>query len=450
MNTSWAFLFFGRESVVYLANEMAVSVMLISVKVFMLVLLSQSSKKANNMSLSKSSSKKSPFKKWILSGSQLSPFHLKVAALLTFKGIAFDDYPSAGGFLANLKVSIRVLLLKAGRLKLTYPAFTRLDEFPLVPFLFGPKGENLYDSSSIAVWLDQNITSQRAAVVRVSTDPKINFLVQLVDEYFDEFGLYMVHHARWKMSAQDNTAGMRLATEMSSIIGPLKNIVAKGFSARQVRRCPYLFSVAPQGYKVDGLAQDRQVPARSGFPATHDFLEKSYHNILHALESILASRSYLFGERFTLADASLYGQLGMNLTDPTAANWIKEQAPNVYEWLLKIHKGDYGAHNDNAQLKPDETLKPLLDEISRTYYPLMKLNEAAYEEHKAGGETVFNEKAFWKRKSLYSGKVDGHPFTSVVKTFQVKTWRNIKACWQGLDQDDQTDLTNTFPGIKPI
>jgi len=387
--------------------------------------------------------------KWILSGSQLSPFHLKVAALLKFKCIPFEDYPGDGGLWGNLKVSARVLLLKAGILKLTHPEFTKLDEFPLVPFLFGPNGENLYDSSAIASWLDNNLDKAGKEVVTPCDDEKVNFVIQLVDEYFDEFGLYMVHHARWKMSAADNTAGARLAQEMSSLIGPLQTKVATGFSARQVRRCPYLFSVAPQGYQEQGLHQNRQPPSRKGFPATHDLLEKSYLNILKALEPIFSTRPFLLGQRFTLADASLYGQLGMNLTDPSAANWIKETAPAVYAWLLKIHEGDFSSHKDEGELMVDEILQPLLQEISRTYYPLMKQNEAAYLEHTEAGETLFNEKAYWKRRGLFDGELDGQPFRSVVKTFQVKTWRNIKQLWLELDTGVQSQLVERFPTIDP-
>ena len=387
--------------------------------------------------------------KWILSGSQLSPFHLKVAALLKFKGIPFKDYPGEGGFWGNLKISARVLLLKAGVIKLTYPKFTKLDEFPLVPFLFGPNGENLYDSSAIATWLDNNLAKPGREVVNPSDDEKVNFVIQLVDEYFDEFGLYMVHHARWKMSAADNTAGMRLAQEMSSLIGPLQGKVATGFSARQVRRCPYLFSVAPQGYQQEGLPRDRQPPSRKGFPATHNLLEKSYLNILQALEPIFSTRPFLLGQRFTLADASLYGQLGMNLTDPSAANWIKDNAPAVYAWLLRIHEGDFSTHKDAGELMVDDSLQSLLKEISGTFYSLMKQNELAYVQHTNAGETLFNEKAYWKRRSLFNGELDGQPFRSVVKTFQVKTWRNLKQLWQGLNRDSQSQLVERFPAIDP-
>ena len=114
---------------------------------------------------------------WILSGSELSPFHLKVAALLKFKDIPFRDFPSQGGFVDNIRISRRIAKLKAGKLPLTYPEFTELDEFPLVPFLFGANGENLYDSSAIATWLDTHLSNNSNTVVKVGKDPKIHFLI---------------------------------------------------------------------------------------------------------------------------------------------------------------------------------------------------------------------------------------------------------------------------------
>lgn len=398
-------------------------------------------------------------KPWILSGSELSPFHLKIAAMLRFKGISYKEYPSEGGALDNLLIQLRLKRLKLGLATLTYPQFSDLDEFPLVPFLFGPNGENLYDSSAIAHWLDEHAFAHggrqdATALVNRNDHADQNFLLQLIDDYFDEFGLYMVHHARWKMSATDNNAGQRLAAEMPMITAPIRPFIANFFSARQVRRCPYLFSVAPEGFHIDGIREDRIVRPHQDFPATHGVLEESYLNILQALEPIFASRNYLLGASFTLADASLYGQLGMNLTDPSAANFIESHAPSLYRWLLAIHRGDFPRSsqkqltNETADLQ-DPLLKPLLAEIVRIYYPLMRQNEAAYHQHKQAGETLFNEAAFWQGRGIFSGNLDGHEFKSVVKTFQVKVWRNLKDKWQALPTDSKAVLLQCFPNLEP-
>tara|TARA_R110001592_G_scaffold135779_1_gene352242 strand:+ start:7099 stop:8313 length:1215 start_codon:yes stop_codon:yes gene_type:complete len=383
---------------------------------------------------------------WVLYGSELSPFHLKVAAILKAKKIPFREFPRQANTIENIRIQLRLKLLKAGLLKLTYPEFTEYDEFPLVPFLFGPNGENIYDSSAIASWLDQQTNT--VSIVKVGDDKKLHFLTQLIDEYFDEFGLYLVHHSRWKTSAKDNTAGRRLAKEMPLAIAPFRSLVDSFFSHRQVRRLPYLFSVAPKDYYINGVAKKKQPPNHDNFPETHYLLEQSYLNILNGLEPIFKSRPYLFGDRFTLADASLYGQLAMNLSDPSAAKWIEATAPNVFAWLNRIHQGDFSSNVPDSELIADDLLKPLLHEIVRIFFPLMHQNEVAFEQHKAAGETLFNETAFWRRKSLYRGELDGQPFASVAKSFQVKVWREIKQSWKQLEPTDKAELGELYSGLS--
>ncbi len=383
---------------------------------------------------------------WVLYGSELSPFTLKVAALCRHKGLGFRFLPEEGGTLENLRVQIRRALLVRRRLPLTWPRMTELDEFPLVPFLFGPAGENLYDSSSIAGWLDQYEPLRGRSVPVVPTgDPATRFAAWLIDEYADEYGLYMVHHNRWKVSATDNDAGRRLAREMRSLVGAAQPLVAGAFRARQVRRMPYLFSTAPEGFRIPDMPKRLQPPSRSGFPATHELLEDSFARLLNALEAILQHRPCLLGHRFTVADASIYGQLGMNLTDPSAAALIKARAPTLYGWLKQIHRGNFPGSRADGDIGIDRVLTPLLAEICRTYVPLMKQNLAAYRRWRGQGETLFNEAAFNRGKSLYDGLLDGRPFRSVAKTFQVKTWLDMRRRWAGLDAGARRALADVLP-----
>ena len=146
--------------------------------------------------------------------------------------------------------------------------------------------------------------------------PDSPFIASLIDEAFDEYGLYMVHHQRWVSSAEDTTMGEVTAGELSRLLFPpfswrLRRTVPR----RQTRRCPYLFSVAPKGYSAD-VEPLRVPPAREGFPPTHTLLNQSWHQYLAAMESLLSVQPYLLGHRFTVADASAYGQLSMNLIEP--------------------------------------------------------------------------------------------------------------------------------------
>ena len=231
---------------------------------------------------------------WILWGSTLSPFALKVEALLRFARLPCRWLPMQGRFAEALCFAKRRRALVRGRLPLRWPPPDPLDEFPLVPFLFGPNGENLYDSSAIGAWLDAERHTVGSPLLPEG-DPALRFAVRLVDEALDEVGLYLVHHNRWVVSAHDNGAGARLAREMRPLLGPLAPILARSFPARQVRRLPYLFSVAPDDAAFADLPKRLRPPARPGFPATHALLDAAYARLLDALEPLLAAQPFLFG-----------------------------------------------------------------------------------------------------------------------------------------------------------
>ena len=383
---------------------------------------------------------------WIVYGSELSPFTLKVLAMCRYKGLSHRFFPEQGSNLENMKIQLRKERLLRGQIPLTHPVFTAEDEFPLVPFLFGPEGENLYDSSAIAHWLDEAapLEFKRSPLVPKES-AALAFAVSLIDEYADEFGLYLVHHNRWKVSALNNNAGQRLSKELPVLVAPFRKKIDAFFSERQVLRLPYLFSVAPKGYKVTGLAKDRLPPHVEGFPPTHNLLEEAFENLLQALEPIFSTRSYLLGERATLADMSLYGQLGMNLSDPEAKAWIERVAPNTLQWLERMHVGDFIRSRSGNELVLHEDLAPLLKEICRTFVPLMQQNLAAYNKFLAMGEKQFNEAAFNEGKCLYNGEINGLPFRHVAKTFQAKVWRELQQQWRELPDLDRAELLPLLP-----
>jgi glutathione S-transferase len=368
---------------------------------------------------------------WTLWGSTLSPFALKVEAMLRFAGLRYRWLPAQGGFVDGARFEVRRRRLVSGQLPLTWPPLSDLDEFPLVPFLFGPRGENLYDSSAIGAWFDaQGLNG--AAPLLPAGDAALRFAVQIVDEALDEVGLYLVHHNRWVVSARDNDAGARLAREFRPLLGPAAAAIARSFPARQVRRLPYLFSVAPPGDAFADLPARLRPPARPGFPPTHALLEEAFAELLAALEALLAVQPFLFGERFTLADASVYGQLGMNRADPSAFAAIGRAAPAVHAWIERIARGDFRGHRADGAIALGDAHAPLLDWIGATFVPLMKQNRDAWQRHVACGETRFNESAFDAGRALYDGVLRGQPFRSVAKTFQVRVWRDLRRAWDAL------------------
>lgn len=373
----------------------------------------------------------------MLWGFTASPYLLKMQSLLDYAGLSWERWPEQASRLGALRMGVRLTLAKRRAAVKRYPAMSQeMDEYPAVPFYSLDGRAFYYDSSALAYHLDRDRESSRLSLV--PEEASLAFLCQLIDEAFDEFGLYMVHHMRWVGSARSTPMGDMTAREMRSLLPPgMQRNVAQRLCRRQVVRCPYLFSVAPKGFDA-GVAAERTPKSRAGFPPTHALLDEAWRSYLSAMEELLSARSYVLGERFTLADASAYGQLGMNLVDPEACELLQKLAPRTYRWLCAIRDGEHTG--SEGELAPDPVLQPLVGIISETFLPLMAQNERAFREATERGETVFNEAAFRRGRALYDGELLGHPFRSVAKTFQVRVWRELQAAWGDLDAGDRNHL----------
>lgn len=384
---------------------------------------------------------------WTLFSSELSPFALKVDVMLDFTRVPHHWCPAEASFFEALRTERRVRQIRRGRRALTWPARDEWQEFPAVPFLLGADGQDLFDSSAIGEWLGRADSPARPDTTALlpADDPALRLAIRLVDEYLDEFGLYMVHHNRWVVSARDNDAGVRLGEEARTLLGPLGPVLGRGFARRQVRRLPYLFSVAPADAAFGDLPRALRPPTRAGFPPTHALLESRFAALLTALEARLGTAPFLFGARFTLADASVYGQLAMNLSDPSAEAWIAREAPTVRAWLERLSRGDFSGHDPQGALALTAELALLLTEVAEIFVPLMQQNLAAYESFREAPGARFNEAGFDAGQSLYDGKLGDHAFRSVAKRFQAGVWRSLRAEFDALSRDDQNRLTALMP-----
>ncbi|MFT4613640.1 MAG: glutathione S-transferase [Bacteroidia bacterium] len=378
---------------------------------------------------------------YILWGVTASPYQLKMQALLDYTGCSWQRWPQQAGRVAAMRTAWRLQRAKQRGAVRRFPAMaTGLDEYPSVPFYTRDGRDFFYDSSSLARHLDHESDTSDS---RLLPDSGLeSFLCHLIDEAFDEFGLYMVHHMRWVGSARTTPMGERTAGEYASLLPPgAGSVMARQLPRRQVRRCPYLFSVAPAGYEC-GVAPALTPPARVGFPATHELLDEAWRAYLAAMEHVLERQPYLLGGRFTLADASAYGQFGMNLVDGDATRLMAELAPHTFAWLRRIESGEH--LTQAGEVYASDSLQPLLEIIGRTFLPLMAQNESAYDKALTGGETLFNEAAFDQGRSLYDGELLGQPFRSVAKSFQVVVWRALKSHWADLAPAVQAQLRQSF------
>ncbi|MFT5483758.1 MAG: glutathione S-transferase [Halieaceae bacterium] len=376
-------------------------------------------------------------------GLTASPFQLKMQALADAAGFSWQRWPDQAGVFAAISTYLKLSVARRASAIERFPKRdAHLDEYPGVPFYSLDNSRFFYDSSGLAHHLDQLVESTQPLVPR---EPHLNFICKLIDEAFDEFGLYMVHHNRWAVSAATNRMGQITSHEMRKLLPPgFRQFVARKLARRQVRRCPYLFSVAAPDFDA-GVADHLTPPAREGFPPTHDILNDAWRRYLAAMEQVLKQQPFLLGHRFTLADASAYGQLSMNLEDGRAAELLAELAPLTHRWLCMIRDGAHTAYT--GELSLSESLQPLLKIISDTLVPLMQQNEAAYCAALKRGQTLFNEAAFDKGEALYDGSLLDMPFRAVVKTFQIPVWRDVCGTWAELGENDRVQLQLMFSSL---
>ena len=147
---------------------------------------------------------------YILWGVELSPFVLKLQATLNYSGKTFRRLPMQGSYLENAKLIRDLETAKRLNQVTRYPEFNPLfDEYPSVPYLTEDGTLFQYDTSSIAHLFDSLAQPQQPRLF--PDDPVCNFVAQLIDEAFDEFGLYLVHHMRWVVSAKTTPMGRRTA-----------------------------------------------------------------------------------------------------------------------------------------------------------------------------------------------------------------------------------------------
>ena len=302
-----------------------------------------------------------------------------------------------------------------------HPRVDALDEYPLVPFLIVDDRRVLYDTSALAQWIDDCHPAPAGRLI--PTDPAVAFVARLIEEAFDELGLYMVHHNRWVMSAATNDAGARLAREFRRVL-PRHGVDhgAALLRAAGPDDCRISSASHHQASRSGGGPRSRR--RRPRVPADPRHPRGGVGGFLAAIEVVLTNRPSLLGTGFTLADAGVYGQLAMNLADPSAADDIRRRAPATFAWLQSIRARRHVGTSGTPRLEAD--LAGLVAVIARTFVPLMQQNERAYEEARARGETLFNERAFDRGRALYDGTLLGKPFRSVVKTFQVRVWRDLR------------------------
>lgn len=259
------------------------------------------------------------------------------------------------------------------------PEFQRLAKLPLVPLVVTPQGEALQDSTPIL----EEMERRHPDPALQPNDATLAFLSALLEEYADEWGNKPMFHYRWTYDDDQRSAAERIARE--SMPGASADEIASAAEMIRKRMVPRL--------KLVGSSK-----------ATRGVIEASFERQLRILDPHLATRSFLFGGRPTLADFGLFGQLYQCATDPTPARLMQEGARHVLRWIERML--DPHAEGDVepwTSLEP--TLFPLLrDEVGAVFLPWSTANARALERGEASFEVTLGGVSFAQETQKYHAK----------------------------------------------
>ncbi len=274
---------------------------------------------------------------YVLHGFNPSPYSIKMRALMRYRRIPFV-WKQTG--------SPRDVAVAAG-----LP--------PVIPVLAFPDGRVMNDSTPLAWALEREHPGERSVIPE---DPWLAFLSDLLEDFGDEWLTKMMFHYRWYYAADRAFAQVWIISSRDPVMKePARGEAMKFFNDRQVGRMAL----------VGCTEENRPV------------IEDSYRFVLDTLDRHVRQVPFLFGSRPSLADFGFYGQLQILAADPTPMTEMRERAPDVFCWLLRLDdaSGVDGEWMDPAAPLP-ETLVALLRHCGDTYLPFLAANARALQEGK--------------------------------------------------------------------
>ena len=301
----------------------------------------------------------------LLSGAPGSPYTRKMLAVLRYRLIPYrfliGDAPAALG-LPKPKVQ-------------------------LLPTFYLPNGKGEIEAVVDSTPLIRRFEAEFPARKVVPSDPVIEFLDYLLEDFADEWLTKAMFHYRWYYKPDIDRAAAILP-RWRNVTQPEAEALKMGeiFADRQISR---LYVVG---------SNDITAPV----------IEASYLRILDALKAHLETAPYLMGKRPGASDFGFYGQL-TQLThfDPTPMDETLKRAPRVFAWVDIVEDSSGVEPKEEDWISRDaipETIKGLLNEVGRVYAPVMLANAKALMDGAEEVRTEVDGREWVQQPFPYQGK----------------------------------------------
>jgi len=275
-----------------------------------------------------------------LFGAETSAYSTKMRSYLKYKAFAFDWVP---------------------RTLETEDELKRLSRFGTLPVLVTASGFAVHDTTPMMEALEADSPEPSAT----PADPATAFLACVLEEYADVWLAKAAFHYRWTRKKDQRLAAQRSIEEYypSGVPGDKKATEERAIET------------------MTGQLKTMQLEGELG-----STVEKSFKKFIKLLDDHLKKHLFIFGDRPSIADFAIAGQLIQMMKDPTPAKIIEKDGEFVAKWCefmsAPTASGPFAALED---LK--ETLAPIFaDDLATFFLPWAAENL----ENSLSGNETFN------------------------------------------------------------
>ncbi len=291
--------------------------------------------------------------------------------------------------------------MRAKRLPHTWTGMTAEDrarvmpnvKAQVIPVIRKPDGSWTNDSTPFLLSLEDE---GRALV---PADPLLRYACLLIEDMADEWFMKAMFHYRWTYPEdQEWCANWIMFDSLPNAGRAGVEAMAANIRARQISRMPLVGCT----------------------PETMPVIEANWKRTCLALEAMATGPArFLFGDRISLADLALYGQLKVMSVDPTPMAWLRAETPYLYRWLDLADdasglEGEWLSAPDALAQTP---VTALLAQAGDSYLPFLKANADAL----AAGAGTFEV------------MLGGYNYSQGVFRYQAKCLETLRTGWNALD-----------------
>ena len=276
---------------------------------------------------------------------------------------------------------------------------------PVLVFNIDGKNRAITDSTPIIRHLENEFSVRRV----IPSDPKLNFLNYVLEDFGDEWVTKYMFHYRWHFEDDIEKAG--------TVLPLMHDVSLENKSHLEFKK--YFSELQTSRLWVVG-SNNKTAP----------IIEESYKRFLNQLETCLSINPFLFGKRPSSSDYAIYGQLTQLIGfDPTSSAIAHNISPRAISWIdqmedlsgLNVHEEDWITFE-----QAERNLSNIFEEIGKVYMPALLANSNAINQ---------NEKT-------WTANIDGAEWNQKSFPYQAKCLQWINNEFEVLGNDDQEDILN--------